>query len=102
MNTCTPPGATQVRFKLTWSEDEHRRVLDFLDEYFERTADWSNAVSDMGLTYRTGRPYARLGITGDFFVESNWRMDHFALDCSGNIVLIANDVDNRLSFRLLE
>lgn len=102
VNTCTPPGITRVRFKLTWSEDEHKHTLDFLDKYFDQTADWSNSVTDMKLIYQTSSPYSRLIVTGDFFVESGWRMDHFALDCSGKVVLITNDDDGCPSYRLLE
>ncbi|MDQ0191078.1 hypothetical protein JI721_14450 [Alicyclobacillus cycloheptanicus] len=101
MNTCTPPGLTGVRFKLRWTEDEHQRTLQFLNDYFERTVDWSHSVDDLGLIYRTGWPYARLVVTGDFYFESGWRMDHFALSCNGKTALVVND-DDHLSYHMLE
>jgi len=98
------PQDTPVHMKLAWEERDRLRLQEFLDTYFEQTADWSHAVTDMQLSCQRGQPYSRLMVQGDFFVEAGWRMDHFALDCNGKPFLVAMDDDGNddWSYRPLE
>ena len=88
MSLCAWIGWNTVRFKVLWQEPDFERVSQFLDDYFERMADWTHAVRDMGLERRTGKPYERLVVRGDFFWDFGLRMDHFTLDCSGQVILV--------------
>ncbi|GLG01170.1 hypothetical protein Alches_12090 [Alicyclobacillus hesperidum subsp. aegles] len=97
MSVCKS-SATTVRFKLVWHDSELAHLTTYLNAYFERTADWTNAVQDMPLEYKRDRPYARLVANGDFYVEAGWRIDHFALDCGGQPVLIAVDDEGNRSY----
>lgn len=102
MLICDESSYNLVRFKLIWNQSDEARVEEFLDNYFLRTADWSNAVRDMGLVFVQGKPYPHLDVTGDFYVDSGLRIDHFALDCNGHIILIAVDEERKLSYQPLQ
>lgn len=91
-------NATTVRFKLVWQDTELAHVTTYLNAYFERTAEWTKAVKHMQLEYLRDKPYARLVVHGDFYIEAGWRIDHFALDCGGQPVLIAVDDEGNRSY----
>lgn len=80
-----------VCFKLRWNAEERVRVESFLLQYFEETADWSNAIEEMGLTFVPAKPYPRLMATGDFYMDADLRIDHFALNCQGQVVLVTKN-----------
>lgn len=90
-----------MRIRTSWHPNDLIRVRSFLDAHFERIADWSHATADMGLVYEERPPYPRLVVTGDFFVESGWHMDHFALACGGEVILVVIDDGGNPSYRPL-
>lgn len=92
---------TSICLKFLWNDRDLVFVKDFLNDYFEQTADWSDAVADMGLDFCSDKPYPHLVVQGDYYLDADWRMSQFALDCSGHVILIASGADDRSAYFLL-